>query len=165
VSDVEDSAFFEDLVVSCDVFLEAVLWEVTWYFYRSCLVRGCFADADTWEDMSCLERVYTDNKRSLLHCYSLQCFTRLHLSWLQVKKHTKELLVAFQLLLAAFSDSSWFSRALWFLLDQAAATDWCLVFAIMLDCWYPDNEDWNCPKELLLNRSFCFLLTFFLSYL
>jgi hypothetical protein len=29
---------------------------------------------------------------------------------------------------------------------------YCLVFAIELDCWYPDNKGWNCTKKLLLNR-------------
>jgi hypothetical protein len=27
----------------------------------------------------------------------------------------------------------------------------CLVFAVELDCWYPDNEEWKYLKELLLN--------------
>ena len=38
-------------------------------------------------------------------------------------------------------DSCPFCVALWFLLDIAATTDSCLVFAIGLDCWYPDNKD------------------------
>lgn len=34
-----------------------------------------------------------------------------------------------------------------FLQDSATETDSCLVFAIALDCWYPDNEDWNCLQR------------------
>jgi hypothetical protein len=35
--------------------------------------------------------------------------------------------------------------------SRAAAIDLCLVFAIGLNCWYPDNEEWDCPKELQQN--------------
>lgn len=37
-------------------------------------------------------------------------------------------------------------KSCFFLLIQATATDFCLMFAIRLDCWYLGN------KELLLNR-------------
>lgn len=57
-------------------------------------------------------------------------------------------------ILAALADSCWFgNRALRFLLDSAAIVDSYLVFAIELNCWYPNDEEWNCPKKLLLNRS------------
>jgi hypothetical protein len=41
--------------------------------------------------------------------------------------------------------------------EQATAADSC-----ELNCWFPDNIDWICSKELFLNRStFSFaLLTF-----
>jgi hypothetical protein len=35
-----------------------------------------------------------------------------------------------------------------FLLDWVAYGVSC-----ELNCWYPDNTDWNCSKELFLNRS------------
>jgi hypothetical protein len=46
--------------------------------------------------------------------------------------------------------------------NQAAATD-----SGELSCWHPDNTNWNCSKELFLNRftsSFA-LLTFPFHYL
>jgi hypothetical protein len=58
-----------------------------------------------------------------------------------------------QLILATSADSHPFGRVLLFLLDSVAATDLCLVFLIELGCWYPDNELWNCPDELLLTCS------------
>jgi hypothetical protein len=57
--------------------------------------------------------------------------------------------VVFRLLLAAPSDLG----QLQFLLDLAATTDSFLVFAIGLDCWNPDKEEWDCPEKLLLNGS------------
>ena len=36
-------------------------------------------------------------------------------------------------------------------IELLAAVDSCLVFAIKLDYWYPDNGEWTRPKELLLN--------------
>jgi hypothetical protein len=58
-------------------------------------------------------------------------------------------------------------QSLWFLLDQAAATDSCLVFAIGLDCCYPDNEEWNCPQTTPSKQvhNSLVLLIFFLPYL
>jgi hypothetical protein len=46
----------------------------------------------------------------------------------------------FWLILATSTDSCQFGKALRLLRDQATATDLCLVFAIVLDGWYPDNE-------------------------
>lgn len=34
--------------------------------------------------------------------------------------------------------------------------DSCLVFAVGLDCWHPENKERNHPKKLLLNRSTLF---------
>lgn len=39
-----------------------------------------------------------------------------------------------------------------FLRNRATTTDSGSVFAIELDCWYPNSEEWGRPKELLLNR-------------
>ena len=66
------------------------------------------------------------------------------------------------------------SRALQFLLDQAAATDSCLAFAewtgllllirvgVLLVDWTADNKDWNCPQRTISKQvhNLCFLLTF-----
>ena len=70
-----------------------------------------------------------------------------------VEKCTKDLLMLFQLILATPADSCRFGGALPFLLDYTNTTDSCLVFAIELDCYYPDSKERNRPKELLLNRS------------
>jgi hypothetical protein len=56
-------------------------------------------------------------------------------------------------------------RAFQFLLDRASTTDSCLAFAnwsglqlrihvwcFILGCWYPDNEDWNCPQWTTLKQ-------------
>jgi hypothetical protein len=83
----------------------------------------------------------------------MQVFASLCWSSLCKEKRTKELLMVLQLILAASTDSQQLGRAMWFLLDQAAAIDSCLVFAVGLDCCYSNNKDWNRPKELLLNRS------------
>lgn len=45
-----------------------------------------------------------------------------------------------RLTLATSTDSCQFGRTLQSLLDQMAAVDLCLVFAVGLDCWYPDEE-------------------------
>ena len=73
----------------------------------------------------------------------------------------------FRLTLAASLDVCQFGGALTFLLDQAAATDSCLVFAIELDCWYPDNEDLDRPQGTSSKQVHhtLFLLPFFLPYL
>jgi hypothetical protein len=91
-----------------------------------------------------------------LHWFAFQCFSDLHLSWLCRQMHTKEVFMVFCLLFATSMDSWKSGRASWFLLDGHVATDLCLVFAAWtglpqliclwwfgLDCWYPDNEDWN----------------------
>ena len=91
-------------------------------------VRGCSCIHCVMLHWSLL--VFTGLCRSLpvfagLH-WSLLVFTDLHF--------TKELLMVFQLLLAASVDSRRFSGALRFLLDLAITADSCLVFAIGLDC-------------------------------
>jgi len=53
---------------------------------------------------------------------------------------------------------------IWWSLGVSAGSchHYCSVFVIELDCWYPDKEEWNCPKELPLNISTAlFSLTFF----
>jgi hypothetical protein len=49
-----------------------------------------------------------------------------------------------------------------FLLDLAITADSCLVFAIGLDCWHPDNEGWNRPQRTTSKQVHnpLFLLTF-----
>jgi hypothetical protein len=52
-----------------------------------------------------------------------------------------------RLILASSADSYRFGGALLFLLDFATATDSCLVFAIELDCWYPNKKERNHPPR------------------
>lgn len=117
-------------------------------FWKLSCERECdvLLKTDTWEDAWCLEykRNDTNNERTLLYRYTMQCFVGLRWSSLHGEKCAKELLMA---------DSDclyWLGRALLFLLD--CATDLCLLFVTKLDCWYPDTKEWSCPKELLLNR-------------
>ena len=82
-------------------------------------------------------------------CHTSLVFTGLHFVR---KKHANEIFVVFRLILSTSTDSCQFGVTLLFRLNHACATDSCLVFAIELDYWYPDNEQWNCPKEVLLYR-------------
>jgi hypothetical protein len=152
--EVEISGFFGDSGVSCDICL-----------VRGCLAEagtregmGCFAGAYTWEGARCLERVSMEPHKQwedalLCNWKAPLVFADLQLSWFRREKCTKELLVVSWLLLVASTGSCQFVRASRFLLGQATATYSCLVFAIRLDYWYPDKEDWNHSKELLLSGS------------
>jgi hypothetical protein len=99
-------------------------------------------------------------------CNTLLVFTDLPLSWLCREKYIKELSVVFWLLLLTSLNSCLFGWALQFLLDQDTATGsssgfsnftglWLLicVWCFVLDCWYPDSEDWIAPKKVHLNRT------------
>lgn len=55
--------------------------------------------------------------------------------------------MVFWLIVAASMDFCPFDRALWFVLDQTSTAALCLVLAIELDCWYPNNNEWNCPQR------------------
>lgn len=59
--------------------------------------------------------------------------------------------MVFWLLLADSLDFCMFG-VLWFLLDQASATDSCWLFADWTGLLISDNKDWNCSPKLLLNR-------------
>lgn len=136
-------------------------WLVKWKFLVSLETQLCHVTF-FWKLEQMLERVHdvwkehkwspTNSERISLHWYTVQCFADLCWFSLRRQKCTKELLKVFQLILATSPDSCRFGRTFLFLMDQVSATDLCLVFAIGLDHWYPDNKDWKCPKELL-NRS------------
>lgn len=88
----------------------------------------------------------------------------------------------FSLLREALADNSWHSGWSWSLpqtlLIQQRPDSFCWIVPTLLfgdtfelDCcypdttelggWYPDNGDWNCPRESLLNKfPFPFLFTF-----
>ena len=75
-------------------------------------------------------------------CWSHICWPSLH--W---ERHGRELLLASQLVLVAPPDLCWFGKGLdvsvglwhhcWFVFPDTTE----------LDCWYPDNRNWNCPKR------------------
>jgi hypothetical protein len=132
-------------------------------------VRDGFSEADAC--MWYLERAqpYREKTLALLHCktlhwssLALQCLTDLccpcnaSLVFAGIhflERNAPKNYYGFLMILAASVDSWGLDGALWFLLDWPAATDLCFMFAIGMDCWDPDNEDWNCLKNLLLNRS------------
>ena len=56
----------------------------------------------------------------------------------------------------------------WCLPSRLDCSCWfvCGGFAIRLNCWYPNNGDWNHSKELFLQDHFCWvLITFLFHYL
>jgi hypothetical protein len=57
------------------------------------------------------------------------------------------------LILAASPNSLRLCGALLFLPHTSAPIEMSLVFAIEFDCCYPNNEESNCPQEVLLNWS------------
>ena len=100
----------------------------------------------------------------LLNRFTLQCFAGLYWSSL-VTSWREVCLVESCLLLATSIYLCQFGRALWFLLDQTTVTDSCLGFAdwsglllliqvrcFELDCWYPDNKNWNHPQRTTSNQ-------------
>ena len=67
------------------------------------------------------------------------------------EKCTKALLVVSCLFLARSPVLCPIGRVLLFLLYSAATTDSCLVFAMGLDCWYPDKNVHNSLFTLTFN--------------
>ena len=152
-----------------------------WFFSGNCLMRGCFCWSRhvvlSWRQSGkrpcdvlleqMLERTHDVWKGykynpTVWHWFALPFFAGQHLLWRCRKKCMEELLVIFQWLPVAPTDSSqlaeprgffWIELTLliheWCLWgDQAMAADLC-----ELNCWYPDNADWIHHKELFLNRS------------
>jgi hypothetical protein len=132
---------FLDAVFRGDVFLTQTRERV---FCWSRSLRGHMMFAKS------ISRAPTNRERILLPCCSLQRLTDLHFIERNVPKR---LLVVFWLVFVFSAGGCRFSRVLRFLLDQATAIDSCLMCAIGLDCWYPDNIKLNHLEELLLNRS------------
>lgn len=144
------------------------LWKfscVIWWFSGCCLVREGFAETGTWEGVWCLEREsHRQWKDTLaLLCLAMLCwfslgvqsFAGLCWSLLHREKCANQVFIVFWLILLTSRDSCQFGlpKALRLLLDLASATNSYFVFTLGLDCQYADNEDWNHPKELLLNMS------------
>ena len=139
---------------------------VRWCFPGSCLVRGCFAEADTWESKWCFPGADTwtthhvwkeSNWNPILKGYSYTetpCNTSLGFSglpsllvFLCKEKGAKELLVVLQLIFAPSPPANsaepcgvhWIELLLLihvWYLLLNWTTDVCLIFAIVLDYHY-----------------------------
>lgn len=114
---------------------------------------------DVWIEYKCKPPVMDD---TVWYWFSLPLFAGPCLSWLRRKKWTKELLMVFQRLLAASEDSGWFAGpfAFFYIKWPWLIHEWCLQVdrataaeSYELNCWYPDNTDWICHKELFQDRS------------
>ena len=128
-SDMEISGFFRDRVVSCDFFLSWKLSYERMFCWRRHVGMWCFAEADTWEGVWCKGYSCSDSP-----CHVLLVFTDLCLSRLCRKKYSKGLLM---MILAASPD----------LCQLGGPCSFFWIKPLLLICL------WNCPKELLLNRS------------
>jgi hypothetical protein len=53
-----------------------------------------------------------------------------------------------------------------FLQDWSSAAGSCVMFAMGLNCWYPDNEDWTHPQWTHSKQVYfpCVLITFIFYY-
>jgi hypothetical protein len=120
-----------------------------------------------WHGFTLLLLTFADDNLALV---CLAFFTGHCLSWLHRDKHSKELLVVFQLppppLQWTHADRL-VGRGLWPPLDRVSSCCW-FSFGVLLVDWTVNNEDWNSPKELFLNKSMyvsLVLLTIFLPSL
>ena len=124
---------------------------VTW-----CRLRGCFVEAILVRGHMMLGKSIRRAQQTVTKCLhswgAMLLWSQVFSDLYCIERHSRELL-AFQLVLVPPN----LAEVWLFLLDLATAAYLCLVTLFELDCWYPDNEDWNHPKKLLLNRfiSFC----------
>ena len=128
---------------------------VTWSFSGSCLIREdvMFCWKQTLERMHESQNMYstplTVGKCSCIFMMwnSSLFFVGLYWSSLYGEKHTKEILMVFQLSLATFADLCWFVRFLLFLLDHIDI--WCLLLKWNVGILTMKSR--IAPKELLVN--------------
>ena len=135
-----------------EYFSEADTWESTW----------CFAGADLWE-VGCWERV----RGCSLQCHAKLCWSLLVFAGLHfIEINAPRTSCGIPADSGPFWWLMWFCRALQFLLDCATGTDSCLVFVIVLDYWYSDSKESNCPQRTTTKQvhNSLFLLTFFFPY-
>jgi hypothetical protein len=103
--------------------------------------------------------------------FTVPLFAGHHLSWVHREKYTKELLVVFWQLLATSMGSGQLAEphSFFWVYLHLLIHEWCLwvdqtttADSCELNCWYPDNEDWNWPPGTIckqVHTSFA-LLTF-----
>ena len=117
----------------------------------------CFAEERPKRGhMMCGESMKGLNGPWRFTCYFCNTLVVLHLrsSSLCWDRHSRELLLA---------SPAGPTHSCWLVLIQQRSGNFCCILPLLicvsysdtteLDCWYPDNKDWNYPKELLLNRS------------
>lgn len=149
----------------------------------------CFSEADSWDVLLKQERacevwreykLVPTNSGSAIALLAGQYLIGLciHLCWSSLcwEKQGRELLLAFCLVQVAPTDSCQFHKGLavaavlchhcWLVFGATTELACWHLHITELHCWYPDNEDWNHPKELLLNRSpsLCSITHFSLSF-
>jgi hypothetical protein len=162
---------FGDSVVSRDVFLETVLWEMyCWSRHvRGCLcwskhVGGCFGFLTCGSGYvnTCGFKISLGGIRMWRAVAQgpLLC----PLLWLHREKYTKGLLVMFcwggflllqntgtdwqsLMVSSGLNSDCWFVNGVW-KMDQTTTADLGELY-----CWYPDTADWIHPKELFLQKS------------
>lgn len=129
------------------------------FFWKLYCERACnvLLKTDTWEGSWCLKRIEMEPHKQWEETLIFTWSSKFNWSSLLREKCAKELPVLFLLILPTPMDSCQFGGScswedLLFLLDHAASTDLSLVFSIELDCLYPDNKEWNHPKEVLIPR-------------
>ena len=182
--EAEIVGFFGESVVSCDVFLEAVLWEDVLLrpshervlFWNLSCERVCDVLLEqrfgrlhgVWKDYKYNP---TDSERLPLHWFALHPFAGLcwGCSCIDIPCNAS---LFFHFCLSFSWYSGCFLLLLWTCADlmESPGFFWIellWVWCFGLDWWYPDNEDWNCSKELLINwsKSPLILLTFLFPYL
>lgn len=137
--EVEISGFFGDSA-SCDGFLEAILWEDV--VLKQTLER---TQRNVWKEFKYNP---TDKRTMLLHWFALQFFDGI--CWIFLV-----LTLWWEMCQGTHMAASY--RFCGLLLTQQGLMVKLLllihVWCFGLDCWYPNNNIWNCPKVLVLNRS------------
>jgi hypothetical protein len=125
---VEISGFFNNSVVPCDVFLEAVLKEGMWCFPENKHLRGHMMF------ISNINR--TPQTVRELDCITMPCNALLVFAGLCWSSHHRENYTK------VFSMIFWLVLATLLTCGNLAGSCHCywFVFAIALDCWYTDNQ-------------------------
>ena len=111
----------------------------------------CFAEERPKRGhMMCGESMKGLNGPWRFTCYFCNTLVVLHLrsSSLCWEKHSRELLLA---------SPAGPTHSCWLVLIQQRSGNFCCILPLLicvsysdtteLDCWYPDNRDWNCPQR------------------
>ena len=125
---------------------------------------GCFAEADTREDILLRTDTWYFSKSCLVEGHVMLCWRRClrgHTMFGKSRNITQQT-VDDALALVCVVTLCWSSVGIadaqflcWRSLVVSSGLHCCywLLFGVVLVDWTADNEDWNCPKELFLNSS------------